>query len=488
MKRARLSTAAALLTAGLCGALVGYLPAPYGGDVVAPLPDQPVTLDPALATRQSELQVISLIYDPLFRVGRHGQPQANLVRLPYSISDDGLTWTMKLRPQLKLSNGAPLLASHVEASLKRVTRGPSAHLLAPVRSVKARGADTLVFSLRGPTRHLPMLLSAPATGIAVGQGKVLLGTGPFRLVRASGESINLSPNLKHHAGRPYLNQLTLRVFSRASDEAAAFQAGALQVSLHGASLFGGASRRVVTSAASPACATLFLGVGRKPSYLADAQVRLALLTAIDRTRLARLTGGGKQAVARGPVCPGLMGKRTSRGRPLPYSRDAAKRLLQRAAARLPELARATAAGAQPRLELLVDASRPEDRALAGQIVAALDRVGLSVHIETRMAAEYQARLQSGKYELLLGRLIPQPPLAAAILSGALVLGGDAEGARRCLDRRPCGRRAEAKFLKALPLLPLLHTATTVHHDAQLGGLRGDAMGLINYADVYWIRR
>ena len=280
---------AATLAAAACAVgLLAFLPAPYGGKVVAPLPDQPVTLDPALATRQSELQIISLLHDPLYRVDAAGTPRPNLVLPDPEISNEGLTWTLKLRPGLKLSNGAPLRLAHVVASLQRVTRGPNAHLLAPVRGIGAPGTGELVITLRAPTPHLPLLLSAPTTGVAVGQGKALLGTGPFRLTRASGGIIKLSPNLGHHAGRPYLDQLTLQTFARASNEAAAFQAGAIHVSMHGASLFGGAQRQVTASAASPACATLFLGVGKEPAYLADPQVRLALSTAVDRSRLARL--------------------------------------------------------------------------------------------------------------------------------------------------------------------------------------------------------
>lgn len=478
-----------VIVTALSVALVAFLPAPYGGKVTAPLPDQPVTLDPALATRKGELQVISLIHDPLFRLDRRGVPHPNLVLPDPKVSDDGLTWTLTLRPGLKLSNGAPLTAAQVASSLRRVGRGPSAFLLAPVRTIKASKAGQIVITLRtgsaAASRHLPMLLSAPATGVAVGLGKALLGTGPFRLTRATGGSIQLRPNTKHHAGRPFLDQLTLRAFSRVNNEAAAFQAGALQVALHGASLFGGAPRQVTSGSTSTACTTLFLAAGKEPAYLADPQVRLALLTAIDRRRLARMAGGGKQATARGPVCPSLL---RTRGRAVPFSRAGAGRLLRRARARLKDLAAASAGGARPRLELLVDASRPEDRAIAGLIVADLDHVGLSVRIEARIAAEYQARLQSGRYQLILGRLTPQAPLGAVALGRALTLGGDHDGARRCLAGRPCGRTTEARFRKALPLLPLLHVATRAHHDARLGGLGHGPLGLINYADVYWARR
>ena len=118
----------------------------------------------------------------------------------------------------------------------------------------------------------------------------------------------------------------------------------------------------------------------------------------------------------------------------------------------------------------------------------LDGVGISAHIEVRMAAEYQARLQSGRYQLILGRMKPQIPQGNAALATAFALAGKSKVARDCMIKRPCGRQSAAWFMTRLPLLPLLHMSTRVHHDARLGGLTVDPLGEIRYADVYWVRR
>ena len=478
MRRPTLLLVAAALAAG-------FLPAPYGGKLEAPLPDQPVTLDPALATRESELQVISVVYDPLYALDRRGEARPHLVLPAPARAPPRRPGALRLRPGVQLSNGRALRASHVVAALRRVKKSPGAYLLSPIKAVSAAGQDGIRIQLRAPCPHLPTLLASPTAGIAVSQGKELLGTGPFKIASAAGSGITLRANSRHFAGRPYLDQLRLRVFGRASAEVAAFQAGALHLSFNGASLFGAGPRQVVGGVESRACATLYLGVGQQPGYLSAPLFRQALMAAIHRKRLARLMGGGKRQAARGPVCQALMGK--SRRGP-GFNRTAARKLLARAAARLPELARAMAGGARPRLELLVDGSRPGDRALAGQIVADLDGVGISARIEVRMAAEYQARLQSGRYELLVGRLIPQVPLGAAVLAASFAAGGKEREARACLARRPCGRLVAARFMKDLPLLPLLHLSTRIHHDARLGGLQADSLGRVRYSDMYWVRR
>jgi hypothetical protein len=99
-------------------------------------------------------------------------------------------------------------------------------------------------------------------------------------------------------------------------------------------------------------------------------------------------------------------------------------------------------------------------------------------------AEYGKRLAAGRYELALGRLAVQVPRADALLAGAHAAAGDPGAARRCMKRRRCGWRQARGFMKALPLLPLVHARTRIHHDARLRGLSISAGGRVRYADAY----
>ncbi len=117
-----------------------YLPPPYGGTVAAPLTEQPVTLDPARASRESELQVISLLYDPLFALGPDGRPRPHLAHAP-EISPDGRTWRMTLRAGV-LASGRPVNAAEAAASLRRLKRGPNGYLMAPVHAIEVEGDVT----------------------------------------------------------------------------------------------------------------------------------------------------------------------------------------------------------------------------------------------------------------------------------------------------------------------------------------------------------
>lgn len=472
----------ALLTLA-CWPVAAYLPPPYGGVVTATLPDRPVTLDPAQATRASELTVVPLIYDSLFRLTSRGVARPHLLDGKPMVSADRKTWRLRLRSGVVVDRNTTLEASHVVASLERVRRGPNAYLLAGVRTLGVEGKEVVVLTTRRPAPELPHVLSAPATAIVVLRGRRLLGTGPYVLASRSSSVIQLKANATHFAGRPYLDELRFKLFSKASAESASFQVGALQISHQGAPVFGGKLRFPSRPMSSPPLDHIFLGVGQRQPYLTDPQFRLALLSGIDRRRLAKLVGGGKDPLANGPVTRRLM-RRLPRA--VAFNRGKARRLLARAATRYPAL-RGALGGGRLKVSLLVDASRFSDTILAGQIVADLDRIGIACTLERLPAAVYRARLGAGRFDLVLGHQTLQVPLGGVALAGALAASGDPAGARACMAGY-CGKRAVTKFMKRLPLIPLLHATVRVHHNTLLGEVRTDATGRILYEGMYWHRK
>lgn len=460
-----------------------YLPPRYGGVTTVPLLDLPATLDPTRASRESELQVILLLFDPLFRLSPAGKPVPHLVEPKPECSADGRTWKLRLRPGILLHNGQTLSAAQVAESLNRVRRSPTGYLLAPVRSIAAEGMD-IVIQLDRPTRELPWLLSAPATGIAVRHRGRWIGSGPFKLKVWTTTGLDLLAHRAHFAGRPYLDEVRFRVFGRASAEVASFQVGTLQLSFHGTSVFGSQPRHPFTTVTSRVRTLVYLGVGRGRPHLSDPQFRLALLKGIDRRRLGRRAGTGGAEVADSPVCQRLLRVTT---RPVPFDRDGATRLLGRLVQRYPTLPRDAASG-RPKLDLLVDASRIEDRDVATQLVADLDRIGITVTIDAQQAKAYQARLERGRYELVLGRHPGQIPLGPVTFAGALAAAGMGVQATACMTAGRCGTRQQAlDFMKQLPVIPLVHTAARLDHDARLGDLRLTYGSAVDYADVFWTR-
>ena len=77
---------------------------------------EPVSFNPVRGIDSGSYTAASLVYDGLVKYDRTMTLKPALAE-SYAISDDGLTYRFKLRPNLRFSNGEPLTASDVKASL-----------------------------------------------------------------------------------------------------------------------------------------------------------------------------------------------------------------------------------------------------------------------------------------------------------------------------------------------------------------------------------
>lgn len=82
------------------------------------LASDPPSLDPGLMTDAQSFIVGKAIYEGLMRLNPAGEPE-NGIAESYSVSEDGKTYTFKLRQDAKWSNGDPVTAHDFEYSWKR---------------------------------------------------------------------------------------------------------------------------------------------------------------------------------------------------------------------------------------------------------------------------------------------------------------------------------------------------------------------------------
>lgn len=81
---------------------------------------EPGSLDPALATGTHESWVMQHVYEGLMKYDESGKVVPGMAAEEPTLSEDGLTYTFKLRDGLKWSNGDPVTAKDFEYSWKRV--------------------------------------------------------------------------------------------------------------------------------------------------------------------------------------------------------------------------------------------------------------------------------------------------------------------------------------------------------------------------------
>ncbi len=188
----------ALALSGCPGGGGGEGSALEGGTITLALPTAPRAIDPALACRRdAEAEPLLLAYTPPLTYrradGAEGTELAPGVaaRVPEA-EGDGRTYVLRVRPDLRFSNGRLVRASDVRHTILRARAlGPvGRRLFAGVRSLRAddeRG--TLRIVLRRPDPSFPHSLAAVQAGVVPAATPVEdrsrrppPGVGPYRIV------------------------------------------------------------------------------------------------------------------------------------------------------------------------------------------------------------------------------------------------------------------------------------------------------------------
>ncbi|MFD7862482.1 ABC transporter substrate-binding protein [Streptomyces sp. NPDC059783] len=176
------------------------------------------SLSPAVtyATGASGGSALAAVYDVLMRYDTAAKKYEPWLAKSLESSADLKTWTLKLRDGVNFSDGTPLDADAVVASIAwyQKNKGADTALLAPnLASTRATDDRTVVFTLRTPWATFPAML-AQAPGMIVAPAAYAtktfepIGAGPFTLGSyAPQEEMVLKANKKYWKGEPYLDAL-----------------------------------------------------------------------------------------------------------------------------------------------------------------------------------------------------------------------------------------------------------------------------------------
>jgi peptide/nickel transport system substrate-binding protein len=183
--------------------------------VARPAASAAETLDSASSL--SAYEYLGALYNRLVKLNEAGETIPDLAE-EWSASPDGITWTFRLRRDVRFHDGTRFTAADAIASIQHVidpaTASPQGGVLGDMLdpgSMSAPDPHTLVFQLKTPNAEFPSLLTAyqcyivPADAIAT-IGSTGIGTGPFRLSSfhpAGSGSVEAFED--HFAGRPVLD-------------------------------------------------------------------------------------------------------------------------------------------------------------------------------------------------------------------------------------------------------------------------------------------
>ncbi|WP_040665269.1 ABC transporter substrate-binding protein [Nitratireductor aquibiodomus] len=287
-------------------------------------------LDPQRTTGSVGLRIAAAIFDTLVREdlskGGSGVPDiAPALAESWNVSDDGLTYTFKLRKGVSFHDGAAFDAQAVQTNFDRLLDKASpvfderasstmAFVTRWIASTRVVDAQTFELVLKEPFSGLPRLLTDRSMSIispdalAKYEGDELgfhpVGTGPFKLgTLDQGQVLTLERNDDYWRGAPKIDTLVFKAVTDPTALAIAMQTGVLDI------IPSASAEQVAQLANEPdlkvqytdAANFYFIRLNMNAEHTNDVRFRQALNYAVNRDFISALFGG--QAVPRGGPVP-----------------------------------------------------------------------------------------------------------------------------------------------------------------------------------------
>lgn len=416
------------------------------------------SLDPVDCTDGMQQVVSSLLYEGLFRLDGHFEPQPCLCG-SYTRDEAAGRYTFTLRPGVQFSDGTPLTGRDVKAALDRARDSDRYRSrLAGISSVSASG-DSVTVSLSSPNTALPALLDVPIAKSG-GQDAVPLGTGPyFYTEEETGAYLIANQSWWRGESQP-VERITL--VDAPDDDAMLYRFSSHEVQLITADLTGVLA---VSTTGSVGCVDAdttvlqYVGCNTSRAPLDSPALRRALSAGIDRANVASafLSGHGKPASF--PVSPAS---------PLYPAELEEGHSLEQFAAALGQSGYVS----ERTLTLLVNEENSFKRAIADHLAESWTAGGVPVEVRVLPWEEYTSALRAGDFDLYYGeaRLRADWDLSSLLEPyGALNYGhwSDPDTSRLLGEYAAAEDRAAAmgalcaRLREQAPILPVCFKSTSV---------------------------
>ncbi|SEQ51476.1 peptide/nickel transport system substrate-binding protein [Lentzea xinjiangensis] len=187
-------------------------PNPDGGSngtsIVLADRDEPVTLNPLLGYGA---QGVSKIYDGLVEHRQDGSLRPQLAADLPEPAADGLSWTVRLRGDVKFTDGSAFGAEDVVATYTAALRSPVKDRFGTLKAVEQVDPSTVRFALNQQHAAFPhlLVLGVLPSEQANPDGQPV-GTGPYRVTDwKKGDRLLLTANDGYFDGAPKIKKVTI---------------------------------------------------------------------------------------------------------------------------------------------------------------------------------------------------------------------------------------------------------------------------------------
>ncbi|UCC74436.1 MAG: ABC transporter substrate-binding protein [Gemmatimonadota bacterium] len=280
----------------------------FGGTLVVAAESMGDTLEPGLWTGFGSIHVLDNVGEGLIRSDFvSGEPRPALAE-SWEISEDGLTYTFKIRQGATFHDGTPVDAAAVVRSFKRFSNEEDPSFISGMymqfshgdpnwESLQAIDDATVELVLKAPDSAQLHRLSRPSAYIisptaldsfGTDIGINYVGAGPFKIENfVLGQEATLVAFEEYWAGRPFLDKIVIRGFPDEASILAALEAGEVDYTTYAPFLSVSRLQRsgTVNVEVGPALVDLFIGASAKNAPTSDVNIRQAVNYAINRDNI-----------------------------------------------------------------------------------------------------------------------------------------------------------------------------------------------------------
>ena len=314
------------------------------GAVAAPPSLNPATGDPAYGS------TYAWAYDPLVVTQPDGTIAPGLATEWGYVGDNNTAFEIKLRENVKFSDGTPLDAKAVKTYLDYTRTqkiGSIAALFSTVKSIEVTDPMTVRFNFSAPTPSFTSYLAQGLCGGLIASPKAVadpssldtatFGAGPYMLDAAAtvaGDTYTFVKNPNYwDKSRQHFNKVTVKIIANASSMVQAMRAGQIQAALGDPTTISAAKGAGLQVIAPPQALTglnLMDRAGTVSKPLGDVRVRQALNYAVDRKEIAKALYGDENLALSQYALEGQPGYDENLDEAYPYDPEKAKELLAEA--------------------------------------------------------------------------------------------------------------------------------------------------------------
>lgn len=336
----------------------------------------------------------------------------------WTVSDDHLTWTFKIRDGVKFSNGTPLTAEAVKASIERCfSKSAMAKTFFTYTEMQADGQNLMIRTEK-PMPNLPGYLADPLFLIVDVESEKAgrnfsqqgpIGTGPYEVESFTKELTVVKKNPNYWNGEVPYERIEIPSIDDPNTRAMALQSGDVDIAVNIApsNMDAFRDKKDFQVAEITSLRTVLARLNVAPGHiLSDSKVRAALISGADRKTYNEVLLKGAFIPGKAPIPPSMDYGFDQLTDPNAYNPERAAQLLDEAGWKDTDGDGIRDKDGKPlRLDFIVYNSRAELPLYAEATQADLKKLGFDINVKS---VDYNLLNDigiKGEYDLLISNIL-----------------------------------------------------------------------------------